>query len=133
MNTPASERARATVVVIDDDEVIRELVRLHLANAGYEVLLAEDPVAAGRLVVARSPALILIDVNMPYMNGYEFIAALRADPHTRDIPVVFITSDEDVVQRSHELGAVAYLQKPVRADRLLEVVSATCPPPPGPV
>ncbi len=113
--------------------MIRELVQLHLVNAGYEVLLAEDPVVAGHLVVKSSPALILIDVNMPYMNGYEFIAALRADPHTRDIPVVFITSDEDVVDRSRQLGAVAYLQKPVRADRLLEVVAATCGPGRAPV
>jgi CheY-like chemotaxis protein len=78
--------------------MIRELVDLHLANAGFDVLLAEDAVDAGRLVVEASPALILIDVNMPYMDGYEFTAALKADPATRDIPVVFITSDEDVAQ-----------------------------------
>jgi len=123
----ATPRERATIVVIDDDEMIRELVRLHLLNAGYEVLLAEDAVAAGRLIVEKSPTLILIDVNMPYMDGYEFTAALRADPHTRDIPVVFITADEDVAQRSKQLGAVAYLSKPVRADRLLEVVSLYVP------
>lgn len=123
----ATPRERATIVVIDDDEMIRELVRLHLLNAGYEVLLAEDAVAAGRLIVEKSPALILIDVNMPYMDGYEFTAALRADPHTRGIPVVFITADEDVAQRSKQLGALAYLSKPVRADRLLEVVSRYVP------
>ena len=113
---------RAKIVVIDDDESIRELVRLHLVNAGYEVLLAEDAVAAGHVVVKSLPALILIDVNMPYMDGYQFTAALKKDPATQAIPVVFITGDEDVVQRSRELGAAAYLRKPVRADRLLEVV-----------
>ena len=115
------------MLVIDDDEMIRELVKLHLTNAGYEVLLAEDPVAAGRQVVDAAPALVLIDVNMPYMDGYEFTAAMRADPHTRDIPVVFITADEDVAQRSKQLGAVAYLRKPVRADRLLQVVHLYVP------
>ena len=122
-----SPSARPTIVVIDDDEMIRELVRLHLKNADYEVLLAEDAVAAGRLIVESSPALILIDVNMPYMNGYEFTSALKKDPATRDIPVVFITADEDVAQRSRQLGAVAYLAKPVRADRLLEVVRQFVP------
>ena len=122
-----SPSARPTIVVIDDDEMIRELVRLHLKNADYEVLLAEDAVAAGRLIVESSPALILIDVNMPYMNGYEFTSALKKDPATRDIPVVFITADEDVAQRSRQLGAVAYLAKPVRADRLLEAVRQFVP------
>jgi CheY-like chemotaxis protein len=98
-------------------------VRLHLVNAGYEVHLAEDAVEAGRLIVKSAPALVLIDVQMPYMDGYEFIKALRDDPQTRNLPVVFITSDEDVAQRSKQLGAVAYLRKPVRADRLLEVVA----------
>jgi CheY-like chemotaxis protein len=107
--------------------MIRELVRLHLKNADYEVLLAEDAVAAGRLIVESSPALILIDVNMPYMDGYDFTVALKQDPATRDIPVVFITADEDVAQRSRQLGAAAYLAKPVRADRLLEVVRQFVP------
>jgi CheY-like chemotaxis protein len=115
------------VLVVDDDPFIRELLELHLLNAGYKVLLAEDAVAAGRQVLAAAPALILIDVNMPYMDGYQFVSALKTDPTTRDIPVVFLTMDEDVAQRSRELGAVAYLRKPVRADRLLEVVRLFVP------
>ena len=107
--------------------MIRELVRLHLQNADYDVLLAEDAVEAGRLIVESAPALILIDVNMPYMDGYDFTAALKKDPATRHIPVVFITADEDVAQRSRQLGALAYLAKPVRADRLLEVVRQCVP------
>lgn len=116
-------------MVVDDDRMIRDLVRLHLGNEGYDVLLAEDAVAAGHLILKSSPALILVDVHMPYMDGYQFAAALKADPATREIPVVFITTDEDVAQRSRELGAVAYLRKPVRADRLLEVVRLYVPPP----
>jgi CheY-like chemotaxis protein len=122
--TPAK---RAKILVVDDDKMIRDLVRLHLANEGYDVLLAEDAVAAGHLVVKSAPALILVDVNMPYMDGYQFTAALKADPATRDIPVVFITTDEDVAQRSRQLGAVAYLRKPLRADRLFEVVRLYVP------
>lgn len=119
--------ARPKILVVDDDESFRDLIRLHLGNAGYEALMAEDAVAAGHLIVRERPALVLIDVRMPYMDGYEFASALKADPHTRDIPIIFVTIDENVAERSRELGAVAYLRKPVRADKLLEVVQLYVP------
>ena len=118
----APGRRHIRILVIDDDPSIRELVNLHLKHAGYEVQLAEDAIEAGRIVLESSPALILIDVNMPYMNGYEFAEVLKADPATRDIPLVFVTVDDEVAIRSQALGAVAYLRKPVRADLLLDVV-----------
>ena len=100
-----------------------ELLKLHLSNAGYEVMTAEDAVAAGRHVLKARPDLIIADVGMPYMDGYELVAALKADSATRDIPVVFLTSREDVADYAKQLGAVAYLHKPVSADRLLEIVA----------
>lgn len=66
---------------------------------------------------------MIVDVKMPYMDGYEFVAAVKADSGTRDIPVIFLTIKEDVADRAAELGAAAYLTKPVLADRLLEVVA----------
>ncbi len=113
--------------MVDDDESFRDLLRLHLGNAGYEPLMAEDAVAGGHLVVEQRPALVLIDVKMPYMDGYDFAAALRADPETRHIPFVFVTIDEHVAERARELGAVAYLRKPVHADKLLEVLKLFVP------
>lgn len=115
------------VVVVDDDESFRDLIRLHLGNAGYRALMAEDAVAAGHLIVDEHPSLVLIDVKMPYMDGYEFAAALKADPQTRDIPIIFVTVDENVAERSRALGAAAYLRKPVRADQLLELVRLFAP------
>jgi two-component system chemotaxis response regulator CheY len=113
----------ANVLIVDDDKVMRELLQLHLANAGYDVRAAEDPVAAGHLIVKCKPDLLIVDVQMPYMNGYEFVAALRADPETRAIPVVFLTTDDDVADEAKKLGAAAYLAKPVMATRLLEIVA----------
>jgi two-component system, chemotaxis family, chemotaxis protein CheY len=110
------------VLVIDDARTVRELLKLHLSNAGYDVLAAEDALAGGRMVLAHAPDLIIVDVNMPYMNGYELVEALKADAATRDIPVVFLSSNADLPERSKELGAAAYLPKPVSADRLLDVV-----------
>ncbi len=122
-----AERRRPSIVVIDDDQSMRELVRLHLSNAGYEVRIAEDAVEGGRMVLERSPDLIVCDVDMPYMSGYDFVAALRTDASKCDIPVVFLTVKEDVADQAKKLGAVAYLMKPVMADRLLEVVRLYIP------
>jgi CheY-like chemotaxis protein len=117
-----TRRKHRTVLIVDDEEIMRDLLRLHLTSHGYDVLLAEDAVAAGHLVVEQKPDLILVDVEMPYMNGYEFVAALKADPMTRDIPVVFLTTREDVADHARSLGVSAYLNKPVTTTRLLEVL-----------
>jgi CheY-like chemotaxis protein len=110
------------IVVIDDDEVMRMLLDMHLRNAGYEVFAAEDAVDGGHLVIRTLPDLIICDVDMPYLNGYDFVAALRTHDSTRGIPIVFLTSLEDRDGLTTRLGAVAHLIKPVRADRLLEVI-----------
>jgi CheY-like chemotaxis protein len=115
--------SRRKVLVVDDEPSMRELVRLHLANDGYEVLVAEDAIIAGHLILKEKPNLVIVDVEMPYMNGYEFVAALKGDPETRDIPIIFLTQDDNVVSQAKKLGAAAYLQKPVTANRLLEVVA----------
>src|SRR5882672_9071757 len=110
------------VLIVDDEEIMRDLLKLHLTSHGYVVLLAYDPLAAGHLVVEEKPDLILVDVEMPYMDGYEFVTELKTDPMTRDIPVVFLTTHEDVSDQARRLGASAYLNKPVTTTRLLEVL-----------
>jgi CheY-like chemotaxis protein len=115
-------RKQPRIVVVDDDRSIRDLLKLHLSNAGYAVQAAEDAIVAGHLVLQGAPDLMIVDVQMPYMNGYEFVAALKSDPTTRHIPVVFLSIDDDLAERSAKLGAAAYLKKPVVVDRLLEVV-----------
>lgn len=118
-----NRRERPTVLVVDDSLSVRELLELHLSKAGYNVRLAADAIAASRSVIESRPDLAIVAVNMPFMTGYEFVAALKADEATREIPVVFLSSDEDVGAQARRLGAVAYLQKPVLADRLLDVVA----------
>jgi CheY-like chemotaxis protein len=112
---------RGKVAVIDDDRFIRYLLDLHLRNAGYEVFVAEDAVVGGRLILERSPDVIVCDVDMPYMNGCEFAEALQTDPATRNIPVIFLTVNSNDA-RVRELGA-SCLQKPVTADELLRAVA----------
>ena len=117
----------ASILVVDDDENIRELLRLHLSAAGYDVHVARDAISAGYMVLRSPPDLIISDVNMPHMDGFEFIAALKADKTLPYIPVIFLTSMEEADQRGKELGAVGYITKPVRADRLLSLVAKHVP------
>ena len=117
----------ARILVVDDDDSLRELLRMHLVSAGYEVSTAADAISAGYLVLKSPPDLILSDVRMPHMDGFEFVAALKSDKTLPDIPVIFLTSVEEGDHRGKELGAVGYLTKPVRADRLLELVARHVP------
>jgi CheY-like chemotaxis protein len=116
-----------SILVVDDDQSIRDLLRMHLSAAGYEVHVAEDAIAAGYLVLRSPPDLIISDVNMPHMDGFEFVAALKADPTLPKIPVIFLTSYDEGDERGKQLGAVGYITKPVRADRLLQLVAKHVP------
>ena len=117
----------AHILVVDDDLNSRELLRLHLSSAGYEVQVAADAIAAGYMVLRSPPDLIISDVNMPHMDGFEFIAALKSDTTLPPIKVIFLTTAEEGDQRGKELGAVGYLTKPVRSDRLLAMVAQHVP------
>ena len=117
----------AKILIVDDDESMRELLRMHLASAGYEVSTAPDAISAGYLVLKNPPDLIVTDIDMPHMDGFEFVAAMKSDATLPKIPVIFLTSMEDGDGRGKELGAVGYLTKPVRADRLLELVAKNVP------
>ena len=118
-----SASPKAKVAVIDDDKFIRYLLELHLRNAGYQVFAAEDAVSGARVVMECAPDVILCDVEMPFMDGYEFVSALRADPKTRRIPVIFLTVNKNVGERATQLGA-GHLTKPLLADELLKAVAA---------
>ncbi len=116
----------ATVLVADDSATVRALVRLELEAAGYEVIEAEHGQQA--LDAARSSELdaVLLDVEMPVLDGFQTIAALKDDPRTADIPVVFLTSrsaSEDVVG-ALRAGAHDYLRKPPDPAELLARVAA---------
>jgi CheY-like chemotaxis protein len=117
----------ATILVVDDDPNVRELLKLHLSSAGYEVHTAADAIAAGYFVLRSPPQLIICDVNMPHMDGFEFVSALKADSSIPSIPVIFLTTFEDGDHRGKELGVVGYLTKPIRSDRLLSMVAHQVP------
>ena len=117
----------ATILIIDDDESMRELLRLHLNAAGYDVQVAEDAIAAGYMVLKKPPDLIISDVNMPHLDGFEFISALKADKTVPNIPVIFLTTEEEGEHRGRGLGAVGYVKKPILVAKLLSVIAQHVP------
>lgn len=117
---------------MERDECVRELLDLHLSNAGYRVLTAPDAAIAVRLVIREPPDLIVADIDMPYLGGIEFLAALRDDGATRHVPVVFLTDGDRRVERAMALGAQDYLTRPILASRLLAVVAKHLAPLPAP-
>ena len=112
----------ASILVVDDDECLRELMYLYLSNAGYKVLLAEDAMAARRLLADEHVDLLLADIEMPRMGGVDLVRAIRGDPSVARLPVVFVTAEPEHVGVAEQLGA-AFLSKPVHADELLASVA----------
>ncbi|HWM30560.1 MAG TPA: response regulator [Methyloceanibacter sp.] len=113
----------ATILVLEDDEHMRDLLGLHLSTAGYEVLVAEDAITAGHFLLERRIDLLVADIEMPYMDGLDLVQAIRSDPRVCSMPVIFVTSHPEHEGRARELGAVAFLRKPVLADQLLAIVA----------
>lgn len=114
------------ILVAEDSLVVRAVLREHLAGQGMEVIEAEDGDQAIKLCRETTPDVILLDVEMPGLDGYQVLAMLKTDPRLRDIPVVFLTgraTTEDVVM-GLQLGANDYLRKPFEAPELIARVSA---------
>jgi chemosensory pili system protein ChpA (sensor histidine kinase/response regulator) len=115
----------ATVLVVDDSLTVRRASQRLLERHGYAVALARDGVEAMAYLGDNQPALILLDIEMPRMDGFELLATLRDDTRWRDIPVVMITSRmaDRHRERAMQLGANAYMGKPYREDALLALLS----------
>jgi len=116
----------AKIVVIEDDLSFLDLLRVHLTSAGHEVQTAEDAALGLRAIIADAPDLILLDLSVPYMDGFEMIKALHNDPATRSIPVIVLTGrgDDETYARARKLGAAQLLTKPVERDLLIKAIDA---------
>lgn len=116
-----------TILVIDDEEDVRNTIALALRSVGYKLLEAENGTKGLEIARQHKPDMILCDLMMPGMSGYETLAALRSDPSIANIPLVFLTGFNDplVKERGAELGMSGYLQKPVTLDQLIEAIQTT--------
>lgn len=118
--------ALATILVVDDDPVIRETVEDILRLTGYNTLTASNGVEALERLYGSSPDLIVSDITMPDMDGYQFYEAVRANPAWTLIPFIFLTArgQRTDVRRGNRMGADAYLVKPFEPEDLLGAVEA---------
>jgi CheY-like chemotaxis protein len=114
------------VLVVEDDPDIQQVLKFALEMAGYPVETAGDGAEAMRRLQAAPPCLILLDLMMPVMDGWQFRAEQQRDPALAAIPVVVISADGRVPQKAASLGAAAYLRKPLDFDALVEVVRRHC-------
>ncbi len=114
----------ATVLVIDDEAPIRLLCRVNLEAAGMEVLEAGDGPTGLGAARAERPDVILLDVMMPGMDGWQVLEELLEDPRTKEIPIIFLTARAELRDRTRglELGGVEYVTKPFNPVELAPLV-----------
>ena len=121
MSKPQQPAPRRKIVIVDDDVLIRETVRLALDHAGYYVIAVGEPERAVAVVTAEKPDLVIMDLYMPGTDGRELIRALKSNPETAATPVIlFSGSDEAIdVVSGLQSGAIEYLGKPIDGEILL--------------
>jgi CheY-like chemotaxis protein len=114
----------AKILIAEDERDIRDLVAFTLRFAGHEVFSATNGEEAVEMAPKVNPDLILMDVRMPRMTGYEACKVLKEDPEMKDIPVVFLSAkgQENEIQQGLDAGAEEYLLKPFAPDQLTEHV-----------
>lgn len=118
------------ILAVDDSKTMREMVSFTLKSAGYEVVEAEDGQAALTTLNGGKVDAVITDLNMPNMNGFELIRALRANPAYKFTPILMLTTegDDSKKQEGKSAGATGWIVKPFNPEKLVEVVKKVCPP-----
>jgi len=113
------------ILIIDDDPVQTKLLATKLPESGYTVLSATKAADGLQMAMNKYPNLIILDVMMPIINGYNLCQLLKNDPKHKDIPIILLTSrdKEKDIEIGRDVGADAYLIKPVSISSLLEKIA----------
>jgi twitching motility two-component system response regulator PilG len=121
---PPSLPTGALIACIDDSHTVQRQVKMVLEMSGFQVLGITDPASCLSLLVRQKPALILMDITMPEIDGYELCKMLRQSRHLRNVPIVMFTGREGLLDRMRAqlVGASEYITKPVNADILITKV-----------
>jgi CheY-like chemotaxis protein len=119
-STPSGQR----VLLVEDNEDNRTIYSTVLRHLGYQVIEAQDGVRAIELARSEHPELILMDISIPALDGWEATRILREDPATRDIPIVALTAHalSDDRERAAEIGFASYLAKPIEPRAVVDEV-----------
>jgi DNA-binding response OmpR family regulator len=119
---PDSQR----ILIVDDDPDSRALLDEIFEQHGFQVTHIDSVLAASEVIARVKPTVILLDLALPYRSGASWLARLKAQPATADIPVVILSALPDVLPRERRRLAQALVQKPFRAGALVETVRAVC-------
>jgi CheY-like chemotaxis protein len=114
------------LLLVEDNEMNRDMLSRRLARRGYQVVIAEDGEAGIRLAASEAPALILMDLSLPGLDGWEAVRRIKADAATRGIPVIALTAHAMAGDRERALdaGCDDFDTKPVELERLLGKIAA---------
>jgi two-component system chemotaxis response regulator CheY len=112
------------ILTVDDSRTMRDMLRLALVQAGYEVVQAEDGLHGLEVLDAERPDVIVTDINMPRMDGFGFIEGVRGDERNRAIPILVLTteSDDEKKMRARKAGATGWIVKPFDPVKLVEAI-----------
>jgi CheY-like chemotaxis protein len=121
---PGPAAPKAKILVVDDDLHIRSLLIHILEGNGYEVRSAQNGGEALQMIGSYNPDLVVLDVNMPQVDGWNVLAAVRSNPRTQNLRVLMCTNNDAIgdVEKASLLGATDYIPKPFQLDRLLRTV-----------
>lgn len=128
-DTKALAKQGPLVLTVDDDPSILRVVEMLLSRNGYTVRTAASGELALKLLSHLVPAVLITDVQMPGMSGYDLCSVIKSDGRLQNVPVIFLTaqgSPQDY-KTGHDLGAVVYMSKPFKPEKLLQVVQMVAP------
>jgi len=114
-----------TILVVDDDQIIRNAIKRVFEGDSIRVLTAKDAMEFSRVLENEELDVILLDIGLPWVNGYELCGLLKSQPSLRDLPVAFVSGNktEDDVRRGFEAGCDEYITKPFEVEDLKKVVN----------
>jgi two-component system chemotaxis response regulator CheY len=128
-NQPEDKAMAKRILTIDDSKTIRDMLRMTLVDAGFEVLQAVDGQDGVEVMDRETVDLVITDINMPRMNGYEVVRHLRSNPAHKSLPILVLTTESDTDKKNlaREAGATGWMVKPFDPDKLIATVRKVVP------
>jgi len=113
-----------TILIVDDSAMIRRIVSQLVQQLGHQAITAENGLQGYELAAEIRPDMIIMDIEMPVMNGFEATWRIKADPNTAHIPVAFFTAlgSEENIQQAREAGCIGFLNKPICKEELNQAI-----------
>jgi two-component system chemotaxis response regulator CheY len=118
------QRVTKRILTVDDSRTMRDMLKLALEDAGFEVVQAEDGVHGLEVLEDEHPDVIITDINMPRMDGFGFIQGVRADERLRGVPILVLTTESDPGKktRARDAGATGWIVKPFNPAKLIDAI-----------